>query len=303
MLDLHTADIKLADIELDPDNPRKLSVDLEILKRRMGEQQNITRDIQDDVSSLKSLSESIKDQGLIHPILAYQIDSKKYRLISGERRVCASILAGMEKISARIFKDKPSSLELSIIQWAENMEREDLSLWERLNNVRMIVDCYAKERSISGNEVKKRELAGLLGCSFQQATNYAALLDPPKVLLRAIRGGQIKNIEKAAVIARASPLILERLVSDCIAGATLTQLKLVSRARSKKSKKSKKGGLSEICPEREIAELIVNALICAVKDQDVKVKAQKAVTDFSDIDVIFFELVQHLSQNHKPERS
>ena len=56
---------------------------------------------------------------------------EKYRLVAGERRTLASII-GQDRYSAKILDSKPTDLKISLLQWIGNVERSDLSLWERL---------------------------------------------------------------------------------------------------------------------------------------------------------------------------
>ena len=71
------------------------------------------------------LANSIKSQGIIQPITVRKINNNKYQLISGERRVRACKLAGIEKIPVYIIKaDEQKMLEMGLI---ENIQREDLN--------------------------------------------------------------------------------------------------------------------------------------------------------------------------------
>ena len=84
---------------------------------------------------------------------------EKYRLIAGERRTLASILAGKADIQAKILDARPDELKISLLQWIENIERKDLSLWERLNNLEKIVHAYAESKNIPPNQVSITELS------------------------------------------------------------------------------------------------------------------------------------------------
>ena len=72
--------------------------------------------------SIKELSDSIKEQGVLTPLLVRR-NGDGFELIAGERRTLASILAGKEDIPAKILTVKPSSLKISLLQWIENIER------------------------------------------------------------------------------------------------------------------------------------------------------------------------------------
>jgi ParB family chromosome partitioning protein len=78
-----------------------------------------------DEESLKELAVSIKEQGIIQPITVRKMGYDKYQIISGERRVRASKLAGLESIPAyiRVANDQ-SMLEMALV---ENIQRSDLN--------------------------------------------------------------------------------------------------------------------------------------------------------------------------------
>jgi ParB family chromosome partitioning protein len=79
--------------------------------------------------SLKELASSIKEKGVLEPILVRRVDSK-YIIISGERRWKASILAGKKNIPAIVLEPRDAK-EIREIQIIENLQREDISPIER----------------------------------------------------------------------------------------------------------------------------------------------------------------------------
>jgi len=98
---------------------------------------NIVLDTQirssDDVEdNLDSLIESIKEKGVIVPVLVVK-DGDKYRLIAGERRYKASLAAGAHSIPARIMEDNISEQDMMLIQLIENLQRKDLNPIDEAN--------------------------------------------------------------------------------------------------------------------------------------------------------------------------
>ena len=77
-----------------------------------------------DENSLKELAQSIKEKGILQPIILSRVGDGTFRIIAGERRWRAAKIAGLEKIPA-IVKEVSSSeaLEIALI---ENLQREDL---------------------------------------------------------------------------------------------------------------------------------------------------------------------------------
>ncbi len=130
--------------------------------------------------ALKELSESIKVQGIIQPITVRQLSPTAYQLISGERRLRASKLAGLTKIPAyiRVANDQ-QMLEMALI---ENIQRENLNPIEiAISYQRMISEC----------NLKQEELGDRVGKNRSTVTNYVRLLKLPPDIQVALRDNDI----------------------------------------------------------------------------------------------------------------
>ena len=180
--ELHVEIIPLRKITLDPENPRDLILDIDDLHIGIKNDDPLYDRKVSEKERLMSLSKSISDQGIINPIVVYK-HNDLYRLIAGERRTLASIIAGRADIPAKILTQKPAPLKLSLIQWIENIEREDLSLWERICNLKKILHAYSESHQIEIPHIKATDLANLLGCSLQQGVNYLNVLTASKDIL------------------------------------------------------------------------------------------------------------------------
>lgn len=130
--------------------------------------------------ALKELSESIKVQGIIQPITVRQLSPTEYQLISGERRLRASKLAGLTKIPAYIrTANDQQMLEMALI---ENIQRENLNPIEiAISYQRMITEC----------KLKQEELGDRVGKNRSTVTNYVRLLKLPPDVQVALRDNEI----------------------------------------------------------------------------------------------------------------
>lgn len=216
--------IPIEKLELDPENPRELHLSFEDIQQGITEKDSFGEIKKKELLTLESLSKSIFAQGLINPVVVYKCQDK-YRLIAGERRTLASILAGKAHVQARIFEDKPTPLNRVILQWMENNEREDLSLWERVNNIRSILHIYSKEHEQAVERVTAAELSDLTGMSVSQSAQYRLILQCSDALLNAVKENKVSNLDKAAFIVKASPQDQDALISLCSQGASLKDLK------------------------------------------------------------------------------
>lgn len=130
--------------------------------------------------ALKELSESIKIQGIIQPITVRQLSPNEFQLISGERRLRASKLAGLTKIPAYIrTANDQQMLEMALI---ENIQRENLNPIEiAISYQRMITEC----------NLKQEELGDRVGKNRSTVTNYVRLLKLPPDIQVALRDNEI----------------------------------------------------------------------------------------------------------------
>ncbi len=222
--ELHIEIIPLRKIILDQNNPRELIINFRDLHEGFDKSDpDIQRKIAEK-ETLSSLAKSIVEQGIINPIVVYK-ENEHYQLIAGERRTLASIIANKQDIPAKILTSKPDPLKMSLIQWIENIEREDLSLWERMRNLEKIISAYSTAKNKKSEEITPTIVSQLLGCSLQQAVNYNNVLNASINIKEHIKKGTIKNIEKAAFIAKSNEASEQPLLQLCLQGATLAQLK------------------------------------------------------------------------------
>ncbi len=142
-----------------------------------------------DQEALEELAESIKVQGIIQPITVRKLASNQYQLISGERRLQASKIAGLEKVPAYIrTADDQQMLEMALI---ENIQRENLNAIEiALSYQRLIAECSLKQEELGDRVGKKRATV----------TNYLRLLKLPPDIQAGIRDGKLSMGHARALI-------------------------------------------------------------------------------------------------------
>ncbi|MFA4869256.1 MAG: ParB/RepB/Spo0J family partition protein [Pedobacter sp.] len=142
-----------------------------------------------DQVALNELSESIKVQGLIQPITVRKQGVNHYQLISGERRLRASKLAGLTQIPAYVRSaNDQQMLEMALI---ENIQRENLNAIEvALSFQRMLDEC----------NLKQEQLGERVGKNRTTVTNYLRLLKLPPVIQISIRDQKISMGHARALI-------------------------------------------------------------------------------------------------------
>lgn len=222
--------LPLSRIELDPDNPRKLAISMEDLQNGLTRDDTRYSQKVEELERLKELANTIESSGVINPIVVYK-RGEVYRVVAGERRCLASFLANKNEIEARVFNEKPKGFELKLVQWIENTAREDLSLAERIDNIRDIIREYQNQHG--DISVTASLLKNITGLSLPQATYYLAVLNAPEDVQAAVVSGKLRSLDKAAVIAGINITDLRtEALEACIGGCSLKELrKIISREK------------------------------------------------------------------------
>lgn len=134
-----------------------------------------------DENALNELADSIKEHGLLEPIIVKK-GIKGYELVAGERRTKASKIAGLKTIPAIVkdFNDQ-EMMELALI---ENIQREDLSSIEEANAYKKFMDTlgYTQE-----------QLANRFNKSRTYITNILGLLNLPSIVQNMVMDGKIST--------------------------------------------------------------------------------------------------------------
>jgi ParB family chromosome partitioning protein len=145
-----------------------------------------------DESRLKDLSESIRQYGALQPIVVTRKEHQKedggivveYELISGERRLRASKMAGLSQIPVVIRSNEETDLmklELAII---ENLQREDLNCVDRAKAFQKLVDDFG---------FKHVQIAMKMGKSREYVSNSLRILALPEHMLTAVAEGRMSE--------------------------------------------------------------------------------------------------------------
>ncbi|HNY55754.1 MAG TPA: ParB/RepB/Spo0J family partition protein [Chitinophagales bacterium] len=139
--------------------------------------------------ALEELASSIRIHGVIQPITVRKISDKKYQLISGERRLRASKMAGMTDVPAYVrMANDQEVVEMALI---ENIQREDLNSMEvALTYQRLIDEC-----SLTHENLGER-----LGKDRSTVTNYLRLLKLPPEIQKALRDKVLSMGHARAII-------------------------------------------------------------------------------------------------------
>ena len=189
------------------------------------------------------LATSIKNQGIIQPIVVKEINDEQYQIIAGERRWRASQLAGLHEVDC-VIKDLQDSqiLESALI---ENIQREDLNVIEEAN---------AYKDLISIKKMNNEGLAKMIGKSASHVSNILRLLELDKAIQEMVMRNEISMGHARALIG--VPNALERakeIVSKKLSVRDVESL-TSNFKKNKKSKITKDPNIIDL--ERELSDKI-----------------------------------------------
>lgn len=143
-----------------------------------------------DEEKIRELAESIREQGVIQPLIVSPKEDGRYELIAGERRLRAARMAGLEEVPVVIKKvDDEALLALSII---ENIQREDLNPIEEATGYRELMEQFA---------CSQEDVAKKVGKSRSAVANSVRLLSLPQIMQDDIVAGRYSAGHARAVLA------------------------------------------------------------------------------------------------------
>ena len=179
---------------------------------------------------LNELAESIRQQGVIQPVTVRKMGYDKYQLISGERRLRASKIAGLKTVPVfiRVANDE-QMLELALI---ENTHRENLNAIEiAISYQRLMEECKLTQDQLSEKVGKDRSTV----------SNFLRLLKLPAEIQIAIRDGYITMGHARAIIniedKTQQLIILKKIIDENL---NVRQVETLVRGLGKNSKKEEK---------------------------------------------------------------
>ncbi|MFV0518107.1 MAG: ParB/RepB/Spo0J family partition protein [Aminipila sp.] len=167
MFNKKNIDVSIDLVNLNPDQPRKIFNQEELME----------------------LADSIKEYGVLQPIIVSKTKEGDYFLIAGERRLRASKLAGLTKVPA-IVKDA-NNKDIALIALVENVQRENLSFLEEAISYKKLLDDFC----LSKVEISKR-----LGKQQSTMSNKIRLLSLPKEIQELLISNQLTERHARALL-------------------------------------------------------------------------------------------------------
>jgi len=172
-----------------------------------------------DEEKLRELSESIREHGILQPIVVSPLPNGKYELIAGERRLQASKLAGIPDIPVIVRDaDERQKLELAII---ENIQRHDLDPVEEARAYARLMDEFG---------LIQEEVAKKMGKSRSAVANTVRLLTLPVEIQRSLSEGRLSEGHARALLSLSNPE-KQRALFELIMKSGMTVREAEAKAR------------------------------------------------------------------------
>jgi ParB family chromosome partitioning protein len=176
----------------------------------------------DDVG-LHELADSIKENGVIQPLLVKQ-DGSAFTIIAGERRFRAAKLAGLTEVPV-ILMDEPQDVRMLELALVENVQREDLNAME-------VAEAYRTLLQRCG--LTQMQLADKVGKSRAAVANLLRLLTLPDKIKQMIREGKLSEGHARAILAIDSEEEMLRLADKIVAESLSVRVVEKHTSRGKK---------------------------------------------------------------------
>ncbi len=174
-----------------------------------------------DQAALSELADSIREHGVLQPIVVRAMEGGTYQIIAGERRWRASRMAGLSEIPAMVVEAEDGKvMELALI---ENLQREDLTIIEEALGYRTLMETYG----LTQEQVAKR-----MGKSRPVIANALRILNLSPGSLKRLEAGELTPGHARVLAGLESPELMDQLAEEAVRSAlTVRQLEKLAAQR------------------------------------------------------------------------
>lgn len=205
-----TVSLKISEIEPNREQPRK----------------------EFDSAALSELADSIRQHGVLQPLLVRPMVSGGYRIVAGERRWRASRMAGLTEVPA-VIREMSDSEEM-LFALIENLQREDLTPLEEARGYRTLIENQG---------LTQEEVSQAVGKSRPSVTNAMRLLNLPEDIQELLEKGEITAGHARTLLSFKTPEDMRMGAQKARQGASVRELEtMAKRLAEKPEAKSPAGG-------------------------------------------------------------
>lgn len=157
-------------------------------------------------ASIEELSRSVREHGIIQPLVVTKTGDHKYRLIAGERRFRAAQKAGLAKVPV-VIKETMADTDILQVALIENIQREDLN---------PIEEAYAYHQLHEEFGLTQEEISKRVGKERSTVANFLRLMRLPDAVKKLLASGQLSMGHARAILAVESPKKQEQLAERVV---------------------------------------------------------------------------------------
>ena len=157
-------------------------------------------------ASIEELARSVKEHGIIQPLVVTKTGDNKYRLIAGERRFRAAQKAGLDSVPV-VVKETMTDGDVLQVALIENIQREDLN---------PIEEAYAYHQLHEEFQLTQEEISKRVGKERSTVANFLRLLKLPDSVKKLLASGQLSMGHARAILAVDSPKKQEQLAERVV---------------------------------------------------------------------------------------
>lgn len=255
-----------------------------------------------DDEKLSELADSIKENGVLQPILARPLENGGYQIVAGERRWRASRLAGLTEVPVYVKElDDKQTMQMALI---ENIQRQDLSPVEEAQAYRSLMDSY---------DMTQQQVAQAVGKSRSAVANSLRLLELDDDVRSMVDKGEISfghakvlsGIEKDRQAEFARKVIEEGLSVRQLEDALREAERLAQKQEESDRQAIRKRSVKKERPFLKEFEMAVNAnsdvKVKAKSDSSGGVKVELRLPKETDAEVLLGKLAQLLADEKKQQ--
>jgi len=190
-----------------------------------------------DQAALSELADSIREHGVLQPIVVRTMPGGTYQIIAGERRWRASRMAGLSEIPAMVVEAEDDKvMELALI---ENLQREDLTIIEEALGYRTLMETYG---------LTQEQVARRMGKSRPVVANALRILNLSPEALKRLENGELTPGHARVLAGLDSPELMDQLAAEVVR-ASLTVRQLEKLAAQQKAAKKAPSSPEKTAPE------------------------------------------------------
>ena len=177
---------------------------------------------------LQELAESIREHGLIQPLLVRPLPEGGYQIVAGERRYRASRMAGLREVPVIVRElDDQKTMELALI---ENLQRENLNPMEEAAGYQELMETYGMTQA---------DVAKSVGKSRSAVANTLRLLNLPQKVMDYVKNGQLSSGHARAILAFEEEEHMCRIAEEAVQkGLNVREIERMSKKTAASEKKS-----------------------------------------------------------------